>query len=361
MEIDWSSSETYVFLNPKINESEKKYYIHKLYDCDFSGHIWLATSGTSGKFKFVALSKEALLHSAKAVNEHFQITSSDRWINVLPTFHVGGVGIFARAYLSSSQVFNLYSSEEKWNPQKFVLKIKEFQATLSALVPTQLYDLIKEKIKSPKSLRAVIIGGGRLNSTLQSQAEKLGWKLFPSYGLTECASQVATYEDHKMKILDHIQIKIDNEGFIHLKSPSLLTAYATIDRETKIIDPKVEGWLNTLDKGSLDGKFLTVFGRGKDFFKIGGENVNLCRLQDLLESLKGELKIECDVLLTAKEEERLGATLILEVEGLLDDNIQLLVKVYNEKVLPFERIRELVSMPAILRNFLGKPIFDFFN
>ena len=35
-------------------------------------------------------------------------------------------------------------------------------------------------------------GGGALDPSLYKQARDLGWPLLPSYGLTECGSQVAT-------------------------------------------------------------------------------------------------------------------------------------------------------------------------
>src|SRR5690606_28674444 len=138
------------------------------------------------------LSKEAVLCSAAAVNRHFQIDSSDIWINVLPTCHVGGDGIFVRAFFSGSSVINYFNEKIKWNPKAIVKRVGETKATLTALVPTQLHDLIKENIRAPESLRAVVIGGGALNSILESRGVELGWRLFPSYGLTECASQVAT-------------------------------------------------------------------------------------------------------------------------------------------------------------------------
>src|SRR5690606_2345222 len=99
----------------------------------------------------------------KAVNEHLQAQPEDVWINPLPMFHVGGIGIHARAFLQQSKVFPF---EGRWNWQNYVAAIQKNKGTLSALVPAQLYDLVAAKIPCPSSLRAVIIGGGHLSDSL---------------------------------------------------------------------------------------------------------------------------------------------------------------------------------------------------
>jgi len=70
------------------------------------------TSGSEGRRKWVGLTKEALLTSAKAVNTHFGITKRDHWLLALPVHHVGGFGVLTRAFTSGSQVTRL---DGKWD------------------------------------------------------------------------------------------------------------------------------------------------------------------------------------------------------------------------------------------------------
>ena len=60
--------------------------------------------GNDRRLKLVALSKEALLASAAAVNHRLGCAAARRWSCVLPTFHVGGLGIWARATISDGRV-----------------------------------------------------------------------------------------------------------------------------------------------------------------------------------------------------------------------------------------------------------------
>ena len=64
--------------------------------------VWLLSSGTQSvdEIKAIALSIEAILQSAKAVNKHLRATAKDRWLLTLPFYHIGGLSIFARAHLS---------------------------------------------------------------------------------------------------------------------------------------------------------------------------------------------------------------------------------------------------------------------
>ena len=73
---------------------------------EFRGHLALATSGSSIKSgrKWALLSKAAILKSAEAVNFHLRSHCEDRWLLALPTFHVGGLSIYARAHLTGAEV-----------------------------------------------------------------------------------------------------------------------------------------------------------------------------------------------------------------------------------------------------------------
>lgn len=356
--INWHSNSTEILLNPRYSDEEKSRYIKLLGSITgYPAHLWLATSGTSGSLKFVALSKQAILASASGVNSHLQSNASDVWVNPLPDFHVGGIGIWARSYLSGASVVD-YKTNAAWDPIHFCDALHSCKVTLTALVPTQLYDLVINRLAPPESLRAVIVGGGVLDSTLYDHAKALGWPILPSYGLTECSSQVATAtsDSKRLKVLPHVTIKID-DGHICIKSEALLSVYAMIsDNGIKLVDPKVDGWFCTEDHGELQGSILSVLGRSSDFIKIGGESVDLNHLESILNKLKMRLEIAEDMLLITSPEPRLGKVIHLITTGkdpLVTEN---LVRKFNQEVLPFARIRQVQITEIIPRTPLGKPL-----
>lgn len=361
--IDFYSDSTEVLLNQAFTNEQKNEITNSLLSFNLKGHVWFATSGSTlssnEKGKWVALSKEAIIKSANAVNIHLDATSSDIWLNPLPLFHVGGVGIIVRSLLSKSKCFHY---EQKWNPNKFYQKLVEHKVTLTSLVPTQLYDLVSLNIKAPEHLRAIIIGGGALHQDLYEKARHLGWNVLPSYGLTESGSQVATASLESLtkqcypslQILTHINVLINLYDYICLKGDSLLTSYAKYeDDKLTLFDPKLNGWFKTEDKGKLQEQSLKIYGRANSFVKIGGESVEMARLEALLEKIKLEAKANCDLALVPVPDERLGHVIhLVSNTGL--DSINSIVNNYQTCVLPFERIRDVHILKEIPRTALNK-------
>ena len=336
MEIAWLSDESHVLLNPRMPPDERR-RLESLV-VPLPGHIWLSTSGTSGALKLVALSKRAFLASAAAVNRHLQSNEHDVWCSVLPTFHVGGIGIHARAFLSGARVVTML-----WDAERFAAMR---DVTLASLVPAQVGDLVRGRLVSPGNLLAIVVGGSALSDSLYRDARALGWPLLPSYGMTECCSQVATatHDSPELRLLDHVDARIEADGRLTLRSEALLTGYAT---EGGFTDPKVDGWFLTEDVASLDGRVLRVQGRGGDFVKIGGESVDLSRLDRILAELGA------DAAVVALPDARLGHVIALAVAS---GDVDAVAAAFNERVLPFERVRRVAAVSEIPRTPLGKPI-----
>ncbi len=368
--IDWTSSQSEILINPRLSAQEQK----EIYDGLKKspplpkGHYWLATSGSSGTSKWAALSKDAILASAHSVNQWLESIPKDIWVNPLPLFHAGGLGILARAHLSGAKVIDLYTAwQGKWNPDHYHRILQESQATWSALVPTQVYDLVIRQLSSPVSLKGIIVGGGKLSQPLYDKAVSLGWTLLASYGMTESSSQIATASIHScsgkdlaMHLLDHMQVQITDEDYIQLKSPALLTLYGIkTQRGFQFHDPKEYGWFTTEDRGKLNGSVLTVWGRRSDQIKIGGENVDLNHLETIWENICLKNTIATKAFLAAVEDERLGHSIHLFIEGEKSLSMQKCVDEYHQQVMPFEKIRQVQLFDTLPRSAIGKFIKDY--
>jgi len=335
VEIDWLSDASRVLLNPRMPEEEQRRL--RSFVVDLPAHLWLATSGTTGALKLTALSKRAVLASAAAVNRHLEAGARDVWCCVLPTFHVGGLGIHARAFLSGSRVVTA-----TWDARRFT----EMQdVTLAALVPAQVSDLVRERLHAPRALRAIVVGGGALSEQLYLEARAIGWPLLPSYGMTECASQAATatLESAELILLDHLEAQVE-DGRLAFRGESLFTGYGT---ENGFVDPKVEGWFLSEDLGAVEGRILRVGGRRGDFVKIGGESVDLGRLEAILATVAG-----LRAALLAVPDERLGHVIHVVVEA--GSDAAAITHAYDARVHPFERARRVHQVAEIPRSSLGK-------
>jgi O-succinylbenzoic acid--CoA ligase len=341
--------ESILLLNPRLSQTLRAQVLATEFsapeDC-----VWLATSGTGGRLKLVALGRAALEASARAVNAHLGVTAEDRWVNTLPMFHVGGLGMCWRANLAGGKCLNLGA----WDPWEFVRLCEKVNGTLSSLVPTQVHDLVGAGLRAPETLRVVVVGGGALDGRLLSAAVDLGWPLLASYGLTEAASQVATSvtvgEQHAwLPLLPHIEARTTDEGVLELRAPSLLTGWMIFkDGEApRWEDPKVDGWLRTGDRVDLRERSLKFLGRVDDLVKIRGELVDIAALErDLQERVPSGA-----VCLRAEADERTGCRLRVLAEN--EQAASEAEKASGEVFPAYARPHE-ITVGAIQRTALGK-------
>ncbi len=319
--IDFESSASHVLLNPRMPAAERERLERQV--PDLGAHIFVATSGSTGDVKLVALSKRAILASAAAVVERLEVTPRDVWAAVLPPFHVGGLGVYARCHLSGAR-----AAPMPWDVRAFA----ESDATIVSLVPAQVHDLIVAGVRPSPRLRAVMVGGGAFDVV---GAER--WPVLPSYGMSECCSTIAI----ENRLLAHLDARREPDGRLSFRGASLFTGYVT---EAGLVDPKSDGWFTSEDLGEVEGRRVTVEGRAGDFLKIGGESVDLRRLDRILFELAANAAA-----LVAVPDERLGH--VLHLATTVEASF---VGAFNERVLPFERIRAIHRVDSIPRSPLGK-------
>jgi O-succinylbenzoic acid--CoA ligase len=355
--IPWEAPSTETLLNPRLPPDDLDRLRRLVARAGpLAGHVWLATSGVSARLKPVALAKRALLASAAAVNDHLRATARDVWLNPLPAFHVGGLGIHARAHLSGARVVTL----DAWAAETYRAAAAAAGATLSALVPTQVFDLVRAGRPAPAALRAAVVGGGALAPALYRRARALGWPLLPSYGATECGSQAATADLASLdrdavpdlRVLPHLALRAA-DGRIEIRGASLLTGYAT---DQGLDDPKRDGWWRTGDLGLVREGTVTVAGRVGEVVKVLGESVAVGPLQLTLEIAMLDLTFAGDAALYALPDERAGWRLGLAYAGADPAAAADLAAAFNERVAPYERVTDVVEVARMPRSALGKVI-----
>ena len=397
--IDFRSQTNEVLINPRMPTQQVERVRSWLSAADhLTGHVFVLTSGSTASahadLKWVALSKEAVLAAAAGANAHLESRGMgearatrkeiaydedsphtgfahatdlrDVWLHCLPDFHVGGLGIWARAYLNGAKVVR--HAAEKWSPKAFSVAALEAKATLASLVPTQVHDLIEAGLTAPKSLRAIIVGGAALSDESYRKARILGWPVLPSYGMTEAASQIATANLESLatpgqypllSVLPHLEVAINPvDGRICVRGASLLTGIVKPDKSGRpvFLDPKdADGWLVTDDFGALGSTGLKVLGRIQDRVKIGGELVNLAALRRILDEEAGRLGVSQGVTLVGIPDARLESVIALFAEIAIEpDAIAKVRKAFDARVMPYERIREVNRIARIPRTDLGK-------
>ncbi len=334
----WRSSEVVVFRNALRWNDDIGLDDFVVSESGLSGHLLFSTSGSSGSAKWVALSRRALLHSARSVCDYFSIDSNDVLAVVLPLFHVGGFSLLARSYLSGAMAVQWNDS---WNASSVLHWLEQNKVTVTSMVPAQLVDLCSAGLKAPRGLRALVIGGGALPDDVLESARALGWPVYLSYGQTEAASQLATGEGKWLSILSGVETRLNDDGCLEWRSEAAFSGYVQkIDESWHYFPREREEWVVTQDRVELQNRELLFVRRADRVIKILGELVDVNQLElELGEESAREVKIIC------LPHHRRGALLVPVVEG---------TAVTFEERSGVERLEPCFIVPQFPRSELGK-------
>lgn len=345
--------------------------------------VVFATSGSSGEPKFVVHDRASIRASADAVNAHLAATSGDVWLRALPGFHVGGFAIRERAAAAGCR---FEEWDARWDPLAFVDVVTERAVTLTSLVPTQVHDLVAARLRSPRLLRAVVVGGARLESGLARAARALGWPVLASYGATEAGSQVATQpleaallresaslpDPAPFRLLPGWEARTDEEAGLSIRGPALFRGYlveASPPTGWRLECPFADGgWFRTSDRAQLvvDGTGRAValreVSRADTCVKILGEIVALESVEDdLAGALVGWVPRPALVVL-AVPDERSGHRLVAVIEAgeqaagsrSTEARIGEAIGRFNDGTPGFRRIAEGWALESLPRSPIGK-------
>ncbi|HHE6470267.1 TPA: o-succinylbenzoate--CoA ligase [Providencia rettgeri] len=235
----------------------------------------ILTSGSTGLPKAAVHSVAAHLNSAAGVVNMMNYQQDDCWLLSLPLFHVSGQGIVWRWLLQggSLAVKNLPLAQALHG------------VTHASLVPTQLWRLLNDNSMANIALKAVLLGGASIPSTLTDLAQQHGIACWSGYGMTEMASTVcAKRADGKKGVglpLKGKQIRLV-DGEIQIQSDSQALGY-WFDGQIHPLNC-LDNWFKTNDKGAfIDGEYQ-ILGRLDNLFISGGECVQPEDIESVINS-----------------------------------------------------------------------------
>jgi O-succinylbenzoic acid--CoA ligase len=239
------------------------------------------TSGTTGRPRGAMLTYGNFWASAAASAFNMGVLPGDRWLACMPLFHVGGLSILLRSAIYGTAAV-IHGGFDAPGVSR---ALREDGITLLSVVPTMLRRMLEADGDTfPPSLRAVLVGGGPVESELLERALARGLPVLQTYGLTESCSQVTTlspadaaaHAGSAGKPLVSTRVRVaaaeGGAGEILVSGPTVSPGYFD--------DPKATarairgGWLHTGDIGRFDAAgFLYVLDRRDDLIVSGGENV----------------------------------------------------------------------------------------
>jgi len=264
---------------------------------DIAGIIY--TSGMTGHPKGAMLSHRNYLANAEKIVAAMKMNERDRFMNILPMFHVNAqlVAFLSPLYAGGSMVLM-----RGFSPREFLPALDRYKATAFVGVPT-VYAILNELPDAEKydlsSLRFCVCGAAPMKvDVFERFEEKYNAKIIEGYGLSEatCATSINPIDGKRkigsiglplpgvdMKIIDDSDNEVPQggEGEIVIRGELVMKGYFKDDEATQ--DTLRDGWLYTGDIGYVDEDgYFFIRGRKKDMIIRGGENIYPREVEDVL-------------------------------------------------------------------------------
>ncbi len=255
--------------------------------------VVVATSGSSGHPKRVALSRSALTASALATADRI---GEGVWLLALPATYIAGAQVLVRAIVAGTEPALLSG---RFSPQAFAAAAATMAShrdghrvpNYTSLVPVQLGTLLDAAGHDPavaralRAFEAILVGGQSLPPALRERAEAAGARIVRTYGSTE-TSGGCVYDGVP---LDGVGVRIA-DGEVRLSGPTLADGYLGEPERTASVfrrDPDGTRWYRTGDAGALADGVLQVTGRLDNVIVSGGVNVSLDRVEHAVRTVPG--------------------------------------------------------------------------
>ena len=268
--------------------------------------VLASTSGTDGEMKGVMLSQYNIIVNVRGTLENNILKNPT--LSLLPMNHTYGFnpGVLATLYNGTTVCLNL--------DLKYIVRdLKTFNPFFFEAVPMIIEGIYKNIIREAKRknkykllcrmikisnfflkyhidlrhlffgniinkrLRLVVSGGATLNPIYVEKFDELGIKILNGYGLTECSPTIAVSREHNNvigsagTIMNHIKVKIADDGEILVKGPNVMLGYYKDPKATK--ESMINGYFKTGDLGYVEDKVIFITGRKKNLIILeNGKN-----------------------------------------------------------------------------------------
>ena len=303
---------------------------------DTSDVIEVHTSGSTGKPKRLLVEKRRMVNSARITCDFLGLKEGDTALLCMPLDYIAGKMVVVRSQVSHLHLISVMPSS---HPLKDVTQPIDF----AAMVPLQVYSSLQEPAERERllSIRHLIIGGGAIDDSLESQLQQFPNAVWSTYGMTETLSHIAlrriSGENSSLwySPLDGVDVSLSSDSCLEIYAPQ-------VNPEKLHTNDIAE--LRTLPDGS---KEFRILGRKDNVIDSGGIKIQAEEVERLLRP-----HLSCGFMITKVSDARLGEAVTILIES---DDAYLALSICKH-VLPKHWVpRHVLPISHIPLTETGKP------
>ena len=277
--------------------------------------IQLTTSGTTGSPKIITIKKEAMLHSAIATGNFFDLHPQDKALLCLSARYIAGKMMIVRAMMLGLELDIIAPSSH-----------------LNDVVPNKSYDFVaivplqaENSLDKLNQFKKIIIGGAKVSDSLALKLSDVNAKIYETYGMTETITHIAAKRigETYFNTLEHVTITVDNRSCLVIDAPSITNEKIVTNDIVEIHNEKQFKWL----------------GRYDNVINSGGVKLFPEQIETKLAS-----KIANRFFITGLPDAILGTKVVLIIEG----EVQEIDAVIFDSLDKFEKPKEILFLPEFV-------------
>lgn len=256
---------------------------------DGNDYIIVKTSGTTGKPKEIKIMKQAMVHSAVATGDFFNLKPGNKALHCLPCQYIAGKMMLIRGIILGLELTIV-------NPKGKLFQNDSKIYDFVAMVPLQ----VENSLDNLHQIKKIIIGGAkpsrRLTDILKNQTTT---EVFETYGMTETITHIAAkkIQSDYFEVLPNVTISKDERDCLVIEAPRIALEQIITNDIVEIADENQFKWLGRID----------------NVINSGGVKLFPEQIEKKLEAV-----ILARFFITAEEDEKLGNKVVLVIEHKAD-------------------------------------------
>lgn len=252
---------------------------------DAKPYIEMHTSGSTGIPKTITVSKQAMVESALATGDFFELNPRNKALQCLPVKYVAGKMMLVRAMILGLDL-------DYVAPSSHPLHHNEVDYDFVAMVPLQAQNSIAEL----KKVKKLIVGGASVNKNLEKQLLKLSTEVYETYGMTETITHIAARKlgEKAFTVLPNVTVSYDDRNCLVIHAPRISEEVITTNDIVELLN---------------ENQFVFI-GRIDNVINSGGIKLIPEQIEEKLAS-----KITQRFFIASKPDNELGEKVVLVIEG----------------------------------------------